>query len=111
MKLTNIEIKNFRGIKHASVFFPLDSRIICLIGSGDSGKSTLLTAIEWALWPSWSLIATGAGYLFGNIPFVSAHFSVIILGIALITLLPTIIGIIRSVVISQRAKKITKSKK
>lgn len=58
MKLTNIEIENFRGIKHASVFFPLDSRIICLIGSGDSGKSTLLTAIEWALWPSWSLIAT-----------------------------------------------------
>ena len=60
---------------------------------------------------SWSLIATGAGYLFGNIPFVSAHFSVIILGIALITLLPTIIGIIRLVIISQRAKKITKSKK
>ncbi len=57
MKLTNIEIKNFRGIKNASVFFPQESRIICLIGAGDSGKSTLLTAIEWALWPSWSLIA------------------------------------------------------
>lgn len=49
LKLTSIEIKNFRGIKHASVFFPLDSRIICLIGAGDSGKSTLLTAIEWTL--------------------------------------------------------------
>ena len=53
MKLTNIEIKNFRGIEHTCVFFPLDSRIVCLIGAGDSGKSTLLTAIEWALWPSW----------------------------------------------------------
>ena len=62
MKLTNIEIKNFRGIKYASVFFPLDSRIICLIGAGDSGKSTLLTAIEWALWPSWSLIATDTDF-------------------------------------------------
>lgn len=62
MKLTNIEIKNFRGIKHASVFFPLDSRIVCLIGAGDSGKSTLLTAIEWALWPSWSLIATDTDF-------------------------------------------------
>lgn len=59
---------------------------------------------------SWSLIATGAGYMFGNIPFVSAHFSVIILGIALVTLLPTISGIIRSIVVSRRAKKITKSK-
>ena len=58
MKLTSIEIKNFRGIKHASVFFPIDTRIVCLIGAGDSGKSTLLTAIEWAMWPSWSLIVT-----------------------------------------------------
>jgi len=58
MRITNVEIKNFRGIKRASVLFPLDSRIVCLVGSGDSCKSTLLTAIEWALWPSWSLIAT-----------------------------------------------------
>ena len=62
MKLTNIEIKNFRGISHASVSFPLDSRIVCLIGAGDSGKSTLLTAIEWALWPSWSLVATDTDF-------------------------------------------------
>lgn len=62
MKLTNIEIKNFRGIKHTSMFFPKDSRIICLIGAGDSGKSTLLTAIEWALWPSWNLIATDTDF-------------------------------------------------
>lgn len=58
MRITHVEIKNFRGIKHAFVLFPLDSRIVCLVGSGDSCKSTLLTAIEWALWPSWSLIAT-----------------------------------------------------
>ena len=62
MRLTNIEIKNFRGIKHANVFFPQDSRIICLIGAGDSGKSTLFAAIEWALWPSWSLIATDTDF-------------------------------------------------
>ena len=62
MKLTNLEIKNFRGIKHTSVFFPQDSRIICLIGAGDSGKSTLLAAIEWVLWPSWSLVATDTDF-------------------------------------------------
>lgn len=62
MRLTDIEIHNFRGIKHASVSFHIDSRIICLIGSGDSGKTTLLTSIEWALWPSWSLIATDADF-------------------------------------------------
>ena len=62
MKLTNIEIKNFRGIKHASISFPQNSRIICLIGGGDSGKTTLLTAIEWALWPSWNLTATDVDF-------------------------------------------------
>lgn len=62
MKLTNIEIKNFRGIKNASVVFPIDSRIICLIGAGDSGKSTLLTAIEWVLWPTWNLVATDTDF-------------------------------------------------
>ena len=62
MRLTNLEIKNFRGIKHTSVFFPQDSRIICLIGAGDSGKSTLLAAVEWALWPSWSLVATDTDF-------------------------------------------------
>lgn len=39
---------------------------------------------------SWSLIATGSGYLFGNIPFVKNHFSVIILAIVVISLLPSI---------------------
>ena len=62
MKLTNIEINNFRGIKHASIQFPCGSRIICLIGSGDSCKSTILKAIEWVLWPSWSLISTDTDF-------------------------------------------------
>lgn len=62
MKLTNLVINNFRGIKHSSVFFPSDSRIVCVIGAGDSGKSTLLTAIEWALWPSFSLTATDTDF-------------------------------------------------
>lgn len=46
---------------------------------------------------SWSLIATGAGYLFGNIPFVKAHFSMIIIGIILVTLLPSFITVFKSI--------------
>ena len=46
---------------------------------------------------SWSLIATGSGYLFGNIPFVKEHFSAIILGIIVITLLPSVIGFLKSI--------------
>ncbi len=60
---------------------------------------------------SWSLIATGAGYMFGNIPFVKEHFSIIILGIAFVTLLPTIIGVIRSILLNHREKKIKENNK
>ena len=45
---------------------------------------------------SWSLIANGAGYLFGNIPFVKTHFSVIILAIIFVTLLPSFITVVKS---------------
>ena len=58
MRLVYIDIKNFRGIKSSSTTFPIDSRIVCLIGSGDSTKTTLLKAIEWVLWPSWNLNVT-----------------------------------------------------
>lgn len=58
MRLTKIVINNFRGIKHTSVNFPKTSRIVCLIGPGDSGKSTILSAIEWVLWPTWNVNAT-----------------------------------------------------
>ncbi|MDY3023953.1 VTT domain-containing protein [Streptococcus hyovaginalis] len=55
-----------------------------------SPKTFMKQAIIAAL--SWSLIATGSGYLFGNIPFVKSHFSVIILAIVAISLLPSILS-------------------
>ena len=67
MRLMSIEINNFRGIKHSVIIFPRDSRIVCLIGAGDSGKSTLLKAIEWVLWPSWSLLATDTDFYNCNV--------------------------------------------
>ena len=67
MRITDIEIHNFRGIRESFISFPLDSRIICLIGAGDSTKSTLLKAIEWAVWPTWNLIVTDTDFYQGNI--------------------------------------------
>ena len=57
MFITNLEIEHFRGIQKGNIPFPLDSRVICMIGAGDSTKSTILKAIEWVFWPSWNLIA------------------------------------------------------
>ncbi|WP_054670842.1 VTT domain-containing protein [Lentilactobacillus senioris] len=44
---------------------------------------------------TWVLICTGAGYFFGNIPFVKEHFSLVVLGIIVISLIPAVIGLIK----------------
>jgi len=62
MRLASLEINNFRGIRHAQVVFPRDSRVMCIIGPGDSGKSSLLKAIEWVLYPTWNLTATDTDF-------------------------------------------------
>ncbi len=46
-KIFKIEIQNFRGIQNL-VWFPAPG-VNCLIGSGDSGKSTILDAIDLCL--------------------------------------------------------------
>ena len=51
--LHNIKIKNFRGIQNFEQNF--DSGLICIIGRGDSGKSTILEAINLVLSSSWTM--------------------------------------------------------
>lgn len=53
MKIRYLEIENFRGIKKLSS--KISGDFICLIGPGDSCKSTILSAIEYALSPRWAL--------------------------------------------------------
>jgi predicted ATP-binding protein involved in virulence len=51
MQIRHLKINNFRGI--ATLDWKPDSPFCCLIGSGDSGKSTLLDAAEAALSSRW----------------------------------------------------------
>ena len=66
MRITNLEIQNFRGINLCNINFPSESRVLCLIGAGDSTKSTILKAIEWVLWPTWNLIACDNDFYAGD---------------------------------------------
>ena len=45
---------------------------------------------------SWVALCCACGYFFGNLPFVQKHFSIIILAIIVVTLIPAIVGFIRS---------------
>lgn len=51
--LHNLRIKNFRGIQNFDQNF--NNGLICIIGRGDSGKSTILEAINLALSSSWTM--------------------------------------------------------
>lgn len=42
---------------------------------------------------TWVLLCCGGGYFFGNIPFVQEHFSLVILGILLVTCIPAIVAL------------------
>lgn len=66
MRITNLEIHNFRGINSCNIDFPSESRVLCLIGAGDSTKSTILKAIEWVLWPTWNLVACDNDFYTGD---------------------------------------------
>jgi len=53
-KIHTLKISNFRSIKNFEQVFG-SSDFICLIGRGDSGKTTILEAISYVLSPSWNL--------------------------------------------------------
>ncbi len=45
---------------------------------------------------TWVIICCGAGYFFGNIPVVKENFSMVIIGIVVISLIPALIGLIKA---------------
>lgn len=60
MKIRHLSIRNFRGIHELE--WNITESFICLIGQGDSTKSTILDAIHLCLSPSWSLTFTDADF-------------------------------------------------
>ena len=48
MKLVNIHIQNFRSHANTRINFP-DQGVTALVGANESGKSSVLEAVEWAL--------------------------------------------------------------
>ncbi len=51
MRVYQLEIKHFRGIQEGK--FNFTTPLVCLIGHGDTTKSTILDAIEYVLSPNW----------------------------------------------------------
>jgi len=60
MKIRYVQIQGFRGIK--SLEWKVNSSLICLIGPGNSCKTTILDAISLALAPRWGASFTDSDF-------------------------------------------------
>jgi hypothetical protein len=52
MRIHYLQVHHFRGIEHLD--WKVRGNFVCLVGPGDSTKSTVLDAIEFALLPRWN---------------------------------------------------------
>lgn len=62
MRLKQLDIRNFRGIQRLNWTLPARESLICLVGSGDAGKTTVLDALELVLSPRWNPRLTEADF-------------------------------------------------
>jgi putative ATP-dependent endonuclease of OLD family len=61
VRIRKISIRNFRGVKELDWSLPT-ADIFCLIGKGDSSKSTILEAIRHAFYPQWNLTLSDSDF-------------------------------------------------
>jgi hypothetical protein len=66
VKIRRLKIKNFRGVSELEWSLP-KAHIFCLIGKGDSAKSTILEAIRYVFYPQWNLTLSDSDFHKGNI--------------------------------------------
>ena len=64
MEIKHVLVRNFRGIRHLD--WRVDGRLACLVGPGDSKKTTILRALEYALSPRYTLNLTDADFYQGD---------------------------------------------
>jgi putative ATP-dependent endonuclease of the OLD family len=61
MKIRKLTIRNYRGIKELDWNIPIGN-IVCLIGKGDSSKSTILDCLRYVFYPQWNLLLSDADF-------------------------------------------------
>lgn len=61
MRIRHLSIRNFRGIRELDWALP-DKALFCLIGRGDSTKSTILEALRRVFHPQWNLAFDDADF-------------------------------------------------
>ncbi len=55
---------------------------------------------------TWSTLFTMLGYWFGDIPVVQEHFELLVVGIILVSVIPTVVGVVRAWLKNRREEKV-----
>lgn len=77
-------------------FMPIIRTLIPFVSATSNFPYRRFAKYNIAACITWVLICCGAGYYFGNIPVVQDNFSMVIIGIVLVSLIPAIIGFIKA---------------
>lgn len=86
-------------------FFRTFAPFVCGLGRMKFGSFTIFNVIGGVAWvTTFALI----GYFFGNVPFVQEHFSLIVIGIVLVSVMPAVIGVIKAFFSARKKKKAKK---
>lgn len=80
-------------------FFRTFAPFIAGTGHMNFGRFTLFNSIGGVAWVSLFVLV---GYFFGGIPFVQQHFEIIVLGIVGVSILPALVGAIRTAIKSRQ---------
>lgn len=76
-------------------FMPIVRTFAPFIAASSGYKYTKFIKYNIPACLAWVFLCCGGGYFFGNITFVQNHFSIVVLGIILVTCIPAIIAVIK----------------
>ena len=76
-------------------FFRTFAPFVSGLGAMKFGKFTIFNIIGGVAWVS---VFALLGYFFGGVPFVQQHFSLIVIGIILVSVMPAVIGVIKALI-------------
>lgn len=80
----------------SSRFVPIIRTFVPFVAGAASMTTSMFLAYNLLGAVLWVGLCVGAGYAFGNVPVVKNNFSVVAIGIVFVSILPMIVGLIRS---------------
>lgn len=76
-------------------FMPIIRTFVPFVAAGSGFPYKKFVKYDLIACVAWVTLCCGAGYFFGNIPVVQEHFSIIIIGIIVVSLIPAIVGFVK----------------